>query len=455
MMSARLLAPVAADPIAIWLLKKRPEPALAEVVVAHEPLTMDDSCEVHSNPLLAVGSTQTAGMLRASPFSKAAAEEGGEDSLVVAAELPAAAALAAQPAAAAAAQQDASPPAAATAAAPSEAATDAAVAVTSFDPAKPKHLAASGSAGHAGEVLSFAVEFTESDSDSASVSGASTASSHTQLAAGNGSGPASVVGSPLLRTASSGSLFGSRASGEDYAGTSASREAAGGTSFPQVNSQGKDLAAQDAQQPPPPAVEAPARPSVEVPLPSARPGTRLRRRAQALARRIHTLRSAMSAAPVVEGPPPSRARRWASLTWKFTNENVLRMPCIGAGLGLVVGVIAPIKNLLFPVDVSLSGIASAPAACCLRLCRSRSGSHVLYLLYCCARRCGPGSDSFPSLDPPRTTLQTAALGFLMGALFSIQAALIWCSSFVLGSALSKVCVPCAWRWSKRAGWHLG
>jgi hypothetical protein len=365
MMSARLLAPAAADPIAIWLLKKRPEPALAEVVVAHEPLTMDDSCEVHSNPLLAVGSTQTAGMLRASPFSKAAAEEGGEDSLVVAAELPAAAALAAQPAAAAAAQQDASPPAAATAAAPSEAATDAAVAVTSFDPAKPKHLAASGSAGHAGEVLSFAVEFTESDSDSASVSGASTASSHTQLAAGNGSGPASVVGSPLLRTASSGSLFGSRASGEDYAGTSASREAAGGTSFPQMNSQGKDLAAQDAQQPPPPAVEAPARPSVEVPLPSARPGTRLRRRAQALARRIHTLRSAMSAAPVVEGPPPSRARRWASLTWKFTNENVLRMPCIGAGLGLVVGVIAPIKNLLFPVDVSVSGIASVPAACCL------------------------------------------------------------------------------------------
>ncbi|EFN53349.1 hypothetical protein CHLNCDRAFT_58621 [Chlorella variabilis] len=80
--------------------------------------------------------------------------------------------------------------------------------------------------------------------------------------------------------------------------------------------------------------------------------------------------------------PPSRARRYLRLVWLFTRENVLRMPCIGAGLGFIVGVITPIKDLLFPIE-------------------------------------------------------SATLGFLMGALFSIQAALIFVSSFVLGSVLSK------------------
>jgi hypothetical protein len=64
------------------------------------------------------------------------------------------------------------------------------------------------------------------------------------------------------------------------------------------------------------------------------------------------LADASPAASQAQPPGPPAARRWARAVWKFTNENVLRMPCIGAGLGLVVGVIEPLKSLLFPATVS-------------------------------------------------------------------------------------------------------
>ncbi|KAL4437035.1 hypothetical protein ABPG75_004174 [Micractinium tetrahymenae] len=93
--------------------------------------------------------------------------------------------------------------------------------------------------------------------------------------------------------------------------------------------------------------------------------------------------SAASGAAAAEPVQPVPAwKRHTAAVWQFTRENVLRAPCIGAGAGLVVGCITPIKDLLFPQ-------------------------------------------------------QTAALGFLMGALESIQAALVFVTSFVLGAILSK------------------
>lgn len=80
--------------------------------------------------------------------------------------------------------------------------------------------------------------------------------------------------------------------------------------------------------------------------------------------------------------PLSRMRRWSTLAWGFTRDNVLKPPCIGAGVGVVFGVISPIKDLFVPE-------------------------------------------------------QSAPLGFMMGAIGSIQDALIFVTSFVLGAVLSK------------------
>jgi hypothetical protein len=112
--------------------------------------------------------------------------------------------------------------------------------------------------------------------------------------------------------------------------------------------------AKDASQEDKLADASPAASQAQPPGPPAAPHMRSRWRSRArnvwnLGARLSGQQPRPQRAP---GPPPSRARRWARAVWKFTNENVLRMPCIGAGLGLVVGVIEPLKSLLFPATVS-------------------------------------------------------------------------------------------------------
>jgi len=130
------------------------------------------------------------------------------------------------------------------------------------------------------------------------------------------------------------------------------------------------------------------------------------------------------------------------------------MPCIGAGIGLVIAVITPLKNLFVPQEVRRPAWAKPRCAtlrhavpCCAVLCHAVPCCTVLCHAALAMLRCPKlASGTLPShsqCNPAAVAaaallLQTAALGFLMGSVGSIQAALVFLTSFILGAVLSRV-----------------